>query len=209
MDDAASNDLTASDPPAAPPPAGAASPSARRRTGLLLGVALVAYALDQVTKVLAVARLEPGVQQPFVGELLQFHLIRNPGAAFSLGTGSTVVFTVVQSAVVVAVLVVARRVRTPAWAVALGLLLAGAAGNVTDRYLRAPAVGRGHVVDFLELPHWPIFNLADSSVVAAAVLIAVLGFRGTGLDGRRQQRPERTDRPARGRRTDRTEATDA
>ena len=167
---------------------------ARRRAGLLFGVALIAYALDQVTKVLAVARLEPGVQRPFAGELLQLHLIRNPGAAFSLGTGSTVVFTVVQTAVVIAVVVVARRVRCTAWAVGLGLLLAGAAGNATDRYLRAPAVGRGHVVDFLELPHWPIFNLADSSVVVAAVLIAVLGFRGTGLDGRRQLRPTRTER---------------
>ena len=195
MDDASSNDLTAPDPPAPSPRQESAPPAPRRRTGLLLGVALIAYALDQVTKVLAVARLAPGVQRPFVGELLQLHLIRNPGAAFSLGTGSTVVFTVVQTAVVLVVLVVARRVRTPAWAVALGLLLAGAAGNVTDRYLRAPSVGRGHVVDFLELPHWPIFNLADSSVVVAAVLIAVLGFRGTGLDGRRQQRDTTPETP--------------
>jgi signal peptidase II len=105
------------------------------------------------------------------------------------------VFTVVQTAVVVAVLVVARRVRSTAWAVALGLLLAGAAGNATDRYLRAPAVGRGHVVDFLELPHWPIFNLADSSVVVAAVLVAVLGFRGTTLEGRRPQRTPRPETP--------------
>jgi len=195
MDDVSPNDLTAADPPAGGGSAVPAPPLARRRAGLLLGVALVAYALDQVTKVLAVARLEPGVQRPFVGELLQLHLIRNPGAAFSLGTGSTVVFTVVQTAVVVAVLVVARRVRSGAWAVGLGLLLAGAAGNATDRYLRAPSVGRGHVVDFLELPHWPIFNLADSSVVVAAVLIAVLGFRGTTLEGRRPQRTTRPETP--------------
>ncbi|NAZ82418.1 signal peptidase II [Kineococcus sp. R8] len=193
MDDAASNDLTASDPPSGTVGPASAGALPRRRVGLLAGLALVVYALDQVTKVLAVARLEPGVQQPFLGELLQFHLIRNPGAAFSLGTGSTVVFTVIQTAVVIAVLVVARRVRSTAWAVGLGLLLAGAAGNATDRYLRAPGVGRGHVVDFLELPHWPIFNLADSSVVAAAVLIAVLGFRGVGLDGRREQRAARTE----------------
>jgi len=195
MDDAASNDLTAADPPAGGAATATHRPTARRRAGLLFGVALIAYALDQVTKALAVARLEPGVQRPFVGELLQLHLIRNPGAAFSLGTGSTVVFTVVQTAVVVAVVVVARRVRSTAWAVGLGLLLAGAAGNATDRYLRAPAVGRGHVVDFLELPHWPIFNLADSSVVLAAVLIAVLGFRGTTLEGRRQQRAPRPEAP--------------
>jgi len=195
MDDASPNDLTAADPPAGGAATAPDRPAARRRTGLLLGVALIAYALDQITKVLAVARLAPGVQRPFVGELLQLHLIRNPGAAFSLGTGSTVVFTVVQTAVVVAVLVVARRVRSTAWAVGLGLLLAGAAGNATDRYLRAPAVGRGHVVDFLQLPHWPIFNLADSSVVAAAVLIAVLGFRGTTLEGRRPQRTTRPETP--------------
>ncbi|WP_432502019.1 signal peptidase II [Kineococcus arenarius] len=170
-----------------PPPA----PARPRRTALALAVAALVYALDQVTKVLAVAHLEPGVRQPLVGELLQFHLIRNPGAAFSFATGSTWVFTVLAAAVVVVALWLARRLRSTAWALAFGFLLAGAAGNLTDRLLREPGFARGHVVDFLELPHWPIFNVADASICAAAVLIALLSLRGVGLDGAREERAAR------------------
>ena len=168
--------MTDSPPPAAHP----------RRTSRALALAALVYALDQVTKVLAVAHLEPGVREPFVGELLQFHLIRNPGAAFSFATGATWVFTVVAVAVVVVVLWLARRLRSAGWALAFGFLLAGAAGNLTDRLLRQPGFARGHVVDFLELPRWPIFNVADASICAAAVLIAVLSLRGVGLDGTRE-----------------------
>ncbi|WP_432496199.1 signal peptidase II [Kineococcus gypseus] len=170
----------------APPPA--ARP---RRTAHALVLALSVYALDQVTKVLAVAHLEPGVRRPLLGEVLQLHLIRNPGAAFSFATGATWVFTAVALAVVVAVLVLARRLRSTGWAAALGFLLAGAAGNLTDRLLRQPGFARGHVVDFLELPSWPVFNVADASICCAAVLIAVMTLRGVGLDGSREQRGAR------------------
>jgi signal peptidase II len=138
-----------------------------------------------VTKALAVAALQPGEVVPVVGGLLQLRLVRNPGAAFSFATGATWVFTLIAAVVVVVVLRVSRRVRSTTWAVALGLLLAGAAGNLTDRLLRAPAVARGHVVDFLELPHWPVFNVADSAICAAAALIVLLSARGVDLDGRR------------------------
>ena len=146
-------------------------------------VAAVLYAADQVTKVLAVALLTPGRAVPLVGELLQLRLVRNPGAAFSFATGATWVFTLVAIVVVVGVLRVARRLGSRSWAVALGLLLAGALGNLTDRLLRAPGVGRGHVVDFLELPNWPIFNVADMAICAAAALVVVLAVRGTEIDG--------------------------
>ena len=148
-------------------------------------VAAVLYAADQVTKVLAVALLAPGRAVPLVGELLQLRLVRNPGAAFSFATGATWVFTLVAIVVVVGVLRVARRLGSRSWAVALGLLLAGALGNLTDRLLRAPGVGRGHVVDFLELPNWPIFNVADMAICAAAGLVVVLAVRGTEIDGAR------------------------
>ena len=159
-----------------------------RRTSWTVLVWAVVYALDQVTKALAVARLEPGVPRPFVGDLLQLHLIRNPGAAFSFATGSTWIFTVLAAVVVVVVVRLSRKLRSTAWALAFGFLLAGATGNLTDRLVREPGFARGHVVDFLQLPHWPIFNVADSSICVAAVLIAVLAVRGIGLDGSREVR---------------------
>lgn len=152
---------------------------------LLVVIALVVYVLDQVTKALAVARLDPRVPQELLGEVLQLRLVRNPGAAFSFGTSVTWVFTVISVVVIVAVVLYARRLASRGWGVALGLLLAGAAGNLTDRLLRAPGFARGHVVDFLELPNWPVFNVADSAIVTAAVLVAVLSLRGIDVDGTR------------------------
>lgn len=173
-----------------------------RRPRYALWTALVwavVYALDQVTKVLAVANLvEEGDPQPLVGDLLQLHLIRNPGAAFGFATGFTWIFTVLAAVVVVVVVRMSRKLRSLPWALAFGFLLAGATGNLTDRLLREPGFARGHVVDFLQLPHWPIFNVADASICTAAVLIAVLAVRGTGLDGRRETRPARTHQEAEG-----------
>lgn len=164
-------------------------PHRRRRLVLALtALSACVYVLDQVTKVLAVNRLEPGVSVEVVGEWLRLTLTRNPGAAFSLATGMTWVLTVIAIGVVVVVVRSARRLGSRGWAVALGLLLGGALGNLTDRLLRAPGVGRGHVVDFLQLPNWPVFNIADMAIVSAAVLIALLGFRGIGVDGQREGR---------------------
>ncbi len=162
--------------------------SSPARRGLLAVLALVAlgvYAIDQVTKALAVARLEPDRAVPLVGGLLQLQLIRNPGAAFSFATGMTWVLTVVALVVVVVVVRSARRIGSLPWAVALGLLLGGAVGNLTDRLLRAPGVGRGHVVDFIAYGHLFIGNLADVAIVVAAVLVVLLGVRGRALDGTR------------------------
>jgi signal peptidase II len=162
--------------------------SARRRFGLFAAVALLAYAADVATKIVAVDVLSGQAPVPVLGEFLQLRLTRNPGAAFSLGTGATLVLSLISVVVVGVVAWLARRVRSPLWAIALGLLLGGAAGNLTDRVLRAPAPGellQGHVVDFLELPNWPVFNLADSAIVAAAALIILQSFRGIQIDGGR------------------------
>ncbi|GAA4974051.1 signal peptidase II [Kineococcus glutinatus] len=179
--------MSAPVPPSEPQPDPAGGAPRRSLWWLAAAVATAGYAADQTTKALAVANLVPGQVRPLLGEVLQLHLIRNSGAAFGLGEGSTWVFTIVSAAVSVAVAVLLRRVRSRGWALALGLLLAGAVGNLTDRLVRAPGVGRGHVVDFLQLPSWPIFNVADSCVVCAAVLIAVLGLRGVRLDGTRER----------------------
>jgi signal peptidase II len=164
-----------------------AAAGSRRLAALLLAVAAAVLALDQLTKSWVVAALSGGEVVDVVGSFLRLRLTRNSGAAFSFATGSTWVFTLVASVVAVVILRLARRLGSLGWAVALGLLLGGALGNLTDRVFRAPGFGRGHVVDFLELPHWPVFNLADSCIVSAAVLIALLGLRGIGVDGSRGQ----------------------
>jgi signal peptidase II len=162
-----------------------ASPAHKPVIGLWLAVVAVVYALDQATKAWAEHALADGESRQLLGDVLQLHLAHNPGAAFSTGTGYTAVLTVVALAVIAVCVSMASRLRSPAWAIALGLVLGGALGNVTDRLLRAPAPFRGHVVDFLELPHWPIFNIADSAISLAAILFVLLSFRGIRFDGTR------------------------
>ena len=148
-------------------------------------VAVAAYAIDLVTKTLAVARLSDGEDVELLGSWLVLHLTRNPGAAFSTGTEFTEVLSCVAIVAVGVVLWLSRRLRSAIWGVALGLLLAGVSGNLTDRLLREPAPLRGHVIDFLMLPNWPIFNVADMCINVAAGLILVQAFRGVRLDGSR------------------------
>jgi signal peptidase II len=174
-----------------------AEPSRPRRQ-LYLAVVIVAvpfYVADQLTKAWATANLRPDQPRELIGSVLRLNLIRNSGAAFSIGTGATWVLTAIACSVVVFVVITARRLGSRGWALALGLLLAGSLGNLTDRMFRAPGPGRGEVVDFVQLPHYPIFNIADSAIVSAAVLIAVMAFRGVSIDGTREPRakPGRED----------------
>jgi signal peptidase II len=155
------------------------------RIRVLIGVAVTVLALDIVSKLLVVARLSgrPPVRLP--GGFLRLLVSRNPGAAFSIGTSMTVVFSAIAIGVIVVILRTARRIRSIPWAVTLGLLLGGATGNLLDRIFRSPGLFRGHVVDWIQLPHWPVFNLADSSIVCGGFLAVLLSLRGIGLDGRR------------------------
>ena len=146
-------------------------------------VAVLLLVIDQLTKLWAVAKLVPGQPQDLVGSLLRLNLIRNPGAAFSTCTEYTWFFTTLSIVATLGVLWFARRVRHRGWAIALGILVAGISGNLFDRMLRAPGFYSGHVVDFLQLPNWPIFNVADMCINVAAVLIVILSFKGIGLDG--------------------------
>jgi signal peptidase II len=155
--------------------------------GIFALVAVAAYAVDVVSKMVAVDRLTGRADVEIVGEVLKLHLVRNPGAAFSTGTAYTQVFSCLAMVAVVVIVVVARRVGSVLWAVALGLLLAGVAGNLTDRLVREPGPLRGHVIDFFMLPHWPVFNVADICIDIAAALILVQVFRGVRLDGSRGQ----------------------
>ncbi len=163
------------------------SATRRRYLWLFAGVAAVGYLADLVSKVLAVAHLTPGEQVRVVGDLLTFDIARNPGAAFSTGTSYTLLLTFIAIGATVAVLWVSRRLGSAGWAVGLGFLLAGVLGNLTDRVFREPGVLRGHVVDFIRLPHWPVFNVADICINIAAVFIIVQALRGVGVNGTRHR----------------------
>jgi signal peptidase II len=161
------------------------TPPRRALVTALAVLAGVVVLVDQVSKALAVARLSPDRPVPLLGDLLQLRIIRNAGAAFSMGTGATWVLTLVAVVIVVVVLRSVRRLGSRGWAVALGLLLGGAVGNLVDRLVREPGVGRGHVVDFIAYGHLFIGNVADIAIVAAALLMGLLSVRGTALDGSR------------------------
>jgi signal peptidase II len=149
-----------------------------------VAVAAAGLALDQASKTLAMRNLDDGDIE-VLGSWLVLHLTRNPGAAFSTGTQYTLLFSLLAIAAVVVVLYLSRRVGSLLWAIALGLLFAGVSGNLIDRVFRDPAPLRGHVVDFLMVPHWPVFNVADICINVAAGLILVQAFRGIRIDGTR------------------------
>ena len=170
--------LTPGSPPAHP---------SRTRVGLLLTVAISAYLADQISKAAVVAWFGGGRTNHLPIDVfegaLTLTLYRNPGAAFSFGEGYTVVFTLVAVAVVVVIARIARRLRSPWWAVAFGGLLGGAMGNLTDRLFRMPGFPKGQVVDWIQVPHFAVFNLADSAITCASVLMVALSLRNVPLDG--------------------------
>ncbi len=159
--------------------------TSRRSWAVFAVVAVVLYLIDQLSKRAAVEQLTDRDDVRVVGELLQLHLTRNPGAAFSLGTEFTVGLSCLAIAATIFVLAASRKVVDRVWAAGLGALLAGITGNLTDRMLREPGPFRGHVIDFLQLPNWPIFNVADIAINVGAGLILLQVFRGIRMDGTR------------------------
>jgi signal peptidase II len=151
----------------------------------------VAYAIDVAAKTFAVEKLAGGEDVELVGGWLVLHLTRNPGAAFSTGTELTLLLSAIAVAAAAVVAYLARRIGTRAWAWALGLLMAGICGNLTDRIAREPGPFRGHVVDFLMVPHWPVFNIADICINVAAAVIVLQAVRGVRIDGTRTAARER------------------
>jgi len=177
------------------PEAESAEPTARARRvsaralAVLGLVAALLYTADRVTKIVVVNNLVLGESVPFIGDLLRLRYVENPGAAFSLGSGTTWVFAIIATAVAVFIVVFARRIRSTAWAVVFGLLLGGTLGNLTDRLTREPGFGRGYVVDFFELWGFPaIFNIADVAIVSSMAVFIILTIRGVALDGTKHVR---------------------
>ena len=154
----------------------------RRRLRLLLAVAAVVLTLDLVSKVLAVRLLAPGQPVSIIGDTVTWTLVRNSGAAFSMATGYTWLLTLVASGVVVGIVWMGRRLVSPWWALGLGMILGGALGNLMDRFFRSPGPLRGHVVDFLSIGWWPVFNVADAAVVGGAILLVLLSVLGYDFD---------------------------
>ena len=168
----------------------------RRALVVLAVVAVFAYSLDRISKVLVVQNLPLGQPVDVMGELLQFRYVENPGAAFSLGSGSTWIFAIIATVVAVFIIIFARRIRSTAWAVLFGMLLGGNLGNLTDRLIRPPGFGVGHVVDFLQVYGFPaIFNIADVAIVSSMGLFILLTIRGVGLDGTRSATKPKTMEP--------------
>jgi signal peptidase II len=144
-----------------------------RRVVLFFVVALIVLAIDVVTKAVVLARLAPGTTIELLGSALKFQLVRNSGVAFSIGNGLTPVLTMVVLAVSVAVIRFGLKGRSASLAVALGLILGGALGNLADRLFRPPGPFEGRVVDFISVGWWPVFNVADSGITCGAVLMVV------------------------------------
>ncbi|NKY58714.1 signal peptidase II [Nocardia flavorosea] len=160
----------------------------RQRLPLLLTIAVTLFTLDLITKVVVVQQIQPGERIPLIGDFVQLVLVRNPGAAFSMATGMTWLLTLIAAAVVIGVLRIGRTLRSPLWAIGLGGVLGGAFGNLMDRLFRAPGPMQGHVVDFFSVGSFPVFNVADSSIVCGAILLVVLTVFGFEPDGTRYNR---------------------
>ncbi len=164
-------------------------PSAFVRRIVLLGaVAVLVIVADLVSKLAVVANMTMYDTHDVIGGLLKITYTRNAGAAFSVGEGMTAVFGLVAVGVAVAIVRTARSLRSLTWAITLGLLLGGAIGNLGDRVFRSPGFLRGHVVDWIQLPHWPVFNLADSAICCGGALAVLLSWRGIAVDGSHEKR---------------------
>ena len=146
-------------------------------------IALVVVALDRLTKIWAANTLPLGQSQPVIGELLQFHLAFNPGAAFSIFTNATWLFTAFSTAISIYILYKAKQIKSGLWQIGAGGILGGAVGNLIDRFINEPGFPNGHVTDFIQLPNWPVFNIADSSVFCSAIFLMVISLRGLNYDG--------------------------
>lgn len=140
---------------------------------VVVSFAALVLLVDVVSKQWALSNLADGHRVHIIGDFLTLRLTANPGAAFSMGTDHTWVFTLLASAVIAIIFVTSARVSSALWLLGLGGLAGGAAGNLADRLTRPPRLGFGHVVDFIATPHFPVFNLADSFIVCSVILMFI------------------------------------
>jgi signal peptidase II len=157
---------------------------AAAKSWLYLAIALVLIFVDQFTKNLAIASLEPGVNYEVIGDILTWRLVYNDSAAFSLGFGYTWILAVISAVATLATIWFARRITSVSWQIMTGIFLGGVVGNLIDRLIREPSFGNGYVVDFIRIPfNFPVFNLADVFIVSMAILTVIRVYRGENLGG--------------------------
>ena len=143
----------------------------------LYGVAWFVWVLDLATKLWAVNTLSDRSNIKVIGDFFQLTLVRNPGAAFSVAEGATIFLTLFGFLVMGVIFYYSTKITSRGWSVVLGLAMGGILGNLVDRVFREPGVLRGHVIDWLQIPNWPVFNIADSAIVLAAALSMILSLR--------------------------------
>jgi signal peptidase II len=171
-------------------------PAPRRRIAVLIAVAATVLAADIASKTAVVALLSGRRHVRLFGGLLTLLVARNPGAAFGIGGPSvTVAFTAIAAGVGLVIVRYSRHISSTPWAVALGLLLGGAMGNLTDRLFRSPGPLQGWVVDWIRFSRWPTFNIADVAIACGTVLVAVLAARGTAVLEAHQSRGDIHNEP--------------
>ena len=134
------------------------------------------WLFDYATKTWALSNFSSD-PQPVVGTLLQFTLLKNSGAAFSLASGFTLIFSLLAVAVIATIVRYAARITSRGWLTCAGLLLGGVLGNLTDRIFREPGFFLGHVIDWIQIPNWPVFNIADIAISTAALLAFIQTMR--------------------------------
>jgi signal peptidase II len=139
--------------------------------------AWVVWLIDLGTKVWAVEVLSSRANVQIIGSFLQLTFVQNSGAAFGIGAGSTFIFTFFALAVLIVITRYALQITSKGWALVCGLVLGGILGNLTDRIFREPSFLQGHVIDWIQIPNWPVFNIADSAIVIAAVVAIILTIR--------------------------------
>ena len=150
-------------------------------------------AVDQITKWAVVEKLDEQRAYPVIGEFFRLYLVRNPGAAFSMGTSATIVFSIFQLVAFLACIVLALRTRYMAGALPIGLIGGGAAGNLLDRIFREPGGMHGHVVDFLSFGSFAIFNVADAAITVGVVCYLIYAFFIEPANHVREEREEQED----------------
>ena len=153
-----------------------------RYLGLVVAVMLAVGAADQGIKQLMLNWLEPGVPQPVIGDWFRFYLLFNSGAAFSMGENLTWLFTAIQLAFVLGALWFGPRMTSKWEALGLALVAGGALGNLIDRLFRAPGFWFGHVVDYISVGNFAVFNLADASITVG-VVVFILGTLAAEMKG--------------------------
>lgn len=141
---------------------------------------LIAWSIwlfDFATKSWALANLDSRTPIKLIGTFLQLTLVKNSGAAFSFAESATLIFSLFACFVVAAISYYSIKLTSKGWSVVLGLALGGILGNLTDRIFREPGFLIGHVIDWIELPNWPVFNIADSAIVVAAAIAVFLSLK--------------------------------